>query len=645
MRNQGNNVDLSSALAQSKQNIVKQASMAIIAIVVCIVLCFALTVAWYSNVLHTSDLAFKAKDWDFKFEGDITIGNDGILASPGESGIIPLSVENVSGDGNATGTKTNVETIGVKVNIDKTDLSFLAPRIYFYVDEQKTMNDEVVDRQYITLSQAYTYTIYPGQKLEISEEYSNQPELKWEWVYDVLGYYVYMEDNKIIEYIKPIEYDTDLAIYNTKGELLSVGGVDVDTFITEKYLLTDGFVGPEFNEKTKEYTLEKENGLYKVSENIYIQLCTYEQIQANNTLDTALADPKNVDTKGYPARLVLTGQKANEKTVSVASTSDFIENINKGYDVLEVEGNITLTQDLVVEEGTNVMIDLNGYTLFQESTITANEGSTIGFMNGTIQGNKDSNDQVFINSISAQVNLDNVILTDFYSGIEVQDKDCASDSYIYISNSEITTKNSGIWVRGNGDKSARKTTLVIDNCDLISSEFVPVGTNGSLNMSGIEILVENSNLIGLETAIYHPSTNSNLTIINSTLEGKTGLVIKAGHVVIEDSTIRGTGDYEEPQFLVSGFSTPGDGIYIEDNYVTQNGYECTLTINGEKTNVIGSKANTLAIRVYEGTSKQVGVVVNGGTFSSSVSHFLPQDGSKVQHKDVNYTVYDKPANQ
>ena len=68
-----------------------------------------------------------------------------------------------------------------------------------------------------------------------------------------------------------------------------------------------------------------------------------------------------------------------------------------------------------------------------------------------------------------------------------------------------------------------------------------------------------------------------------------------------------------------------------------------LVINGKDTNV--SSISGKALRVYQG-SNLVGVIVNEGTFSTSVEQYLPIDGSKVETKigdGVQYIVSDKPA--
>ena len=126
--------DLDSALLKTKANIQKQAILALLAITTTVVLCFALTVAWYSNILHTSDLTFKAKTWDFVFEGNLNMQDGNILASPGDNGIITLSLANISDETNILGTSTDVSAIGVNVNISKSDMGLLSPRIYFYID-------------------------------------------------------------------------------------------------------------------------------------------------------------------------------------------------------------------------------------------------------------------------------------------------------------------------------------------------------------------------------------------------------------------------------------------------------------------------------------------------------------------------------
>ena len=47
-----------------------------------------------------------------------------------------------------------------------------------------------MERVYINNHEGYTYTVFNQSSLTLTEKVSNAPKLKWQWVYDVLGYYV-----------------------------------------------------------------------------------------------------------------------------------------------------------------------------------------------------------------------------------------------------------------------------------------------------------------------------------------------------------------------------------------------------------------------------------------------------------------------
>lgn len=639
MNNPQTTEELSLALQQSKANIRRQASMAVVAVAVTLVLCFAMTVAWYSNILHTSDLTFKAETWDFQFEGNVNLRNSGdIMAAPGDHGVISLSVANISDEANILASQTEVTTIGVNVNIDKTSMATMAPRLYFYVEDTYTQNNEWVERQYLSTQDTYQYTIYPGHTLSISEEYSNDHPLKWEWVDQVLGYYVRgeMQSNGTIfnpEYLKPIVYDTNTATYDANGILSSVDGVEVDKWLKETYLSKDGFDGNNLTPTAGNY--------YYIAPDLYLYLCNKEEIEAHNQLDVTLATLEESDA--YPARIILTGVKADGNSIVANSAADLIAQINEGYNIIEIQADMTVSDNINATEGADVMIDLNGNTLTLDGTVNAEKGSSIGFMNGEITTTEEN--AVLLNATNAEVYFDNLKINNFYSAIEVRDADNEEDSHIYISQCEMTTDDSCVWLRGNGDKSPRKTTLVIESSKLTSKSYIPVGGNGTQEIYGTDIQILSSTLKGKYAGIFHPMSRSTMYIKNSTIIGDVGIAIKGGNIVIEDSTINGIGTKQNPTYNLSGFSATGDGIYIEDNYAVTNNQTIDVVIKGDKTNVISTAEGTYAIQVYKGEGTTVAVGVQGGIYSSNVAKYLPSDGSKVctELADGRFEVGDTPA--
>ena len=631
-----NRDELTLALQRTRENVKHQARLAGLAIIVTVVLCFALTVAWYSNILHTSDLTFKAESWDFVFTGDVGLTGEDILAAPGDTGILSLSVENISNEATRLGAAAEVTTIGVTVNFDKSDMGVLRERIYFYVDHPTHINGESVEKQYVSTADSYTYKIYPGHSLVMSDTYCNDFPIKWEWVYDVVGYYVrgtLQSDGTILdpEYISPIVFDYTNATFvdhdknsNTPKVVSTINSQNVDDFIKANYLDKDGFAGNTV-EKTKD------GKYYKVANDVYIYLCNEVEIKANNDIDTQFA--LGTSTDGYGARIILTGTKANENAYTANSSADLAANINSSHHLIELAGDMTLANDLIIEDGTNVTIDLKGHTMKVNSSIIANPGSSIGFVNGTITTDKKKT--IFVKATSAEVYLDNMIINDFYSGVEIFDDNSVEDSYVHISQSTIKTLDSVVWLRGNGDKSSRKTTLIIEDSVIESKDYIPVGGNGSATIYGTDIKVISSTLTGYYGAIYHPMKNSTLLIKDSTLTGMTALAVKGGDVTIENSTIHGNGkvtDISAPTYAASGYTDTGAAIYVEDNYAIDTQSHITINIHdiavtGNKTYIISDNAD--AIIVYQPDSEHVSCITFGGVYSSDVTKFLPNDGSKT----------------
>lgn len=615
---------LAKALQRTKESVQYQAGMAIVAIATTVVLCFALTVAWYSNILHTTDLSFKAESWDFVFTGNVYVGSENnIMAAPGDIGFVPLSLANIS-DERVLGGDNGVSAIGMTVNMDKSMMKSLSERIYFYVDHPITSNDESTDRQYLSTVDSYQYTIYPGHTLTLSEEYSNDYPIQWEWVYDVVGYYVRgtLKDGTIEnpEYIRPIVFDPMKAVYNDKGVVTTIDGMSTDEFIQKNYLEKDGYSGNQIK--------KVENGkYYKVAEDLYIYLCNKTEVDANTSLDATFA--KGADLNDYTSKIILTGVKANASSMKVTSSSAFADAINAGYSILELDGDMELVNPIVVDSETDVMVNLNGHTLTVNTSINANEGSSIGFMNGTINTTQEK--ATFLEATASQIYIDNITLEGFYSGIEAYDTESVEDSHVYISRSTITTEDSIVWLKGNGAKSSRKTTLIIEDSTLTSTEFVAVGGNGTFAYNGTDMKIISSTLTGKYAGVYHPQTNSQLLIKDSTLTGYTGMVIKGGDVIVENSEIHGIGKAQTPAYAPNGFTDTGSGIYIEDNYAVDQDVSITLTINdnvvtGNKTNILSDYGH--AIEVFDPNSEKVSVVVNGGIYSSDVEKYLPKDNSK-----------------
>ena len=84
----------SNALKNARKNVIRQAGLAVFTIGVTVILLFAMTTAWYTNVVQTSGLTFEAEAWGF--EGKVVVTNEVIKAAPGDSGVVEMSITNNS---------------------------------------------------------------------------------------------------------------------------------------------------------------------------------------------------------------------------------------------------------------------------------------------------------------------------------------------------------------------------------------------------------------------------------------------------------------------------------------------------------------------------------------------------------------------
>ena len=606
-----------------KNKLYRQIFLSSVAVVLSVILIFAATAAWYNNVLRASGLNFKASEWGF--EGNVLIDESVIKAYPGSSGIIPLSVEN-----------TTEQIISVTVDISKTPMSEdFRQRMYFYADTQAVLNGETVDRVYINSFSSYSYTLLPGQPLSLSEGLSNNTEIKWEWVYDVLGYYfsgtVTSAEKTVSEYLSPVIYDYDKATFDDGGNLLSV---DSDTPLSDflyNISSTDGYEGIVSENSAV-------NGCFPVSvdengKGVWLYLCSYGEIEAANAKDTELGSSENSE---FSAALNVVGQQRKFETVTVSNVSEFVSSLSDPeVEMVALSSDVSLSSTVTVPTGTEKIIDLGGHKITVDTAgdMFRAENSSLYLMNGTVEGGVSSSN--FVCSVTgSDVTVDNVTVTGLYGGINIRDSGSGKDSSVHISNSSITAGTAPVLVFGNGDESSGKTVLTVDSSELTSTDYIAIAGNGTVRYSGTDIRIKNSRISGLWAGIFQPQQNSSLTVENSEISGFTGIAVKGGSVKISDSKVSGTDTSggkvkpSAPAFSNSGFTDTGDGVYAETNY----NYSIDISITGDKTEISGFSG--YAVRVHDAKATSCSVSVTGGKFSSDVSAFVPSTHKTTQNGSV-----------
>ena len=496
------------ALRILKRNVVLQASLAIATVVLTIVLIFSLSVAWYTNVVQSGGLALNAEEWNF--DGKIELLEDlPIVASPGDEGVIPLRITN---DGE--------HIVAASATVDKSDMAEeMRKRLYFYVDTSMKRHDETVDRVFISEKSSYTYTIPAHSTLELSETVKNGPLIKWMWVYDVLGYYVWGQNTngsvEPLDYIRPVEYDYDpvTTTFDTNGNLLTVdGSLPVADFVA-KLTASDGYAG----------TLDLENteavaGYYPVSVNedgygVWLYLCTRDDIQENMEFDTSVgADP----SISYKATVTITGQNSREDSMPIATAKDLQAALSDPtVGMIRLTDNIELVQSLQMNGGSAV-IDLNGNTLTAaagvDQIVKLTSGAKLSIENGTIAGDEGTNGETAIQVDGSHLIMNTVTIKNVDTGVRISDNadTVESSSTISIRGGEINARLYGVRVDGNSAGTQTRTQVVMRDATIKGEGYAGVLFSG--NYVGTDTLISNCNVSGKYAAIYHPPKDSTLTI-------------------------------------------------------------------------------------------------------------------------------------
>ncbi len=554
-------------ISKAKKRVIVQAALAAFTVILTVVVLFVGSAAWYTNTVQTAGLQFEAAEWGF--DGNILIGDQvfaeegtdlgeqtPIEASPGESGTIALKVTNNS---------DNLAAVSVGVSKLNLDME-MQKRMYFYIDSPINRNGETVAREYLSETEAHTYVVFGnnGDLILTEEVYSDAP-LKWEWVYDVLGYYVrgtYNEDTKtmeISEYLRPIEYDYDKATFSLmpgEGDEITYyvmetvdGTITVEQFI-EEFSEHDGYAGkidPKDINELGYYPVEVD----EFGRGIWAYLCTYSEIEENNNTDTSYGEAAKEGTgKKYPVKITVLAQKSRFNTAVASTASDLVAKLDNGeYDVIRLESDITLTTPLKIKSMRDIILDLNGKTISIASADAAIElegGSSLVVQNGTIDGLLVDNTTMADNAFKvtgAELTLGNVVINNVKSAVTVAGINYLDSSIRIISCNDITTSGEAIrFVKGESAATGL-SSLYVENSTIISTDDYAV------NGAGMNIQLINSALKGTDSAVYYTQADGKLTLTGCTITGQEyGMKLTGGNVLILDTKITTT-DKEASVFL------------------------------------------------------------------------------------------------
>lgn len=640
-------------VSEMKARIYKQAGLAVTAILVTVALLFAMSTAWYSNVLEAGSLTFQAEKWELN--ADHVSSNGNVVAQPGARGILPVSYKN-----------TSDSIVNAYVNVSKEQMEVpLQKRIYFYTETPYTVgsgeNAETVARRYLTNSTAAPYTVLSMGQLTMSDDFCTvDTPIYWEWVYDLLGYYVRLEptDNGGViekEYLRPIVYDYDKATFDENGNLATVDGKHVDIFlqdITAEDGYLNKFVESNFTTDsktgTKYYTVDNDNqtalGYYTA-----IRLLTKQEIAEANLWDTEHAGASFTNN----LKITITGEAANVDTIKVGTTKELtnaLQSENGGY--IRLSGNLELTENITVSAKKPVILDLNGATLTGGATggdlFTVGKGRELTVINGTIKNSAGNKTLFGVNN--GKLTVSNVTATaegESQWGIYIQDNNGATaqdgDSIVYITHSTISTGLPTVMVIGNNTTTAQKTRCVIENSTL-TSDYVTVCGNGQTVSGGTAIEIKDSIITGKYAAVFHPQDNSTLHAENSTFTGNTGIAVKGGTVYLDNCVVTGSATAAlAGAFNNNGFTDTGAAVYLEAGYERDN---IAVYITGENSRITAAKQQALLLYhdAKDTKTRKARIAISGGTYSSNVTVYLANAlFQSSQNEDGTYTVTRKEA--
>lgn len=577
----------------------KQALFALAALATLGVLLYSLTTAWYTNVAETTELVFETESWGF--EGQVKALDTGLLLAPGQSACAALSVTN-------DGEQINQIT----VTVDKSAMpEGLQKRIYFYVPAAAKKSDKTANRVYLSTYGGYSYRVMPKSTLLLTADSAADAPVRCEWVYDVLGYYVYGtldKDGQLITgregveapvYIRPVEYDYDKAIFQD-DKLLTVGEVKVDDFVKD-LLAADGYKDAG-KTKVGDYYAVNTTGTSETEQTgLWLYLCTQTEVEAATVLDTRIGTYRYLleqkdeqdssipltdeQTKEYEdvaallggakATIQIAGQNLRTSIADVTAAERLTAALEQGESV-RLAGDMTLQEAVTIPADKDVIIDLNGKqlttNLVGQPVLKGAPGSSITVLNGTIDGGSRDTAVQLVGSSAA------------FSGVTIQgrllidDKNESNEngavSVVRLSNCTLKTvgdEQVGVHVFGNGAASSSRTVLLVEDCT-IESTFAGILGNGSDDCYGTDIQVLNSTVKGKYAGIYQPQRGSRLLVQNSTVEGMTGIAVKGGTVTIQNCIVNGTAEKgflpTEDQVKASrnGWLDTGAGVYVEANY-------------------------------------------------------------------------------
>lgn len=267
------------------------------------------------------------------------------------------------------------------------------------------------------------------------------------------------------------------------------------------------------------------------------------------------------NNKVYVYNKVTITDSSENKKGKITSTADFTMIVGKYQDPINA--------NLIVKGGTIEGLGKNGAIRNYETT---------EIDGGTIRGTATTNSSYVIYNDKDLIMTSGTVLSTNGTAVQTADDstftmngglvktDAKKEQAINLSGSCLATINAGtieaINTNGAGMAAFGNSTLIV-NGGTITGYDMAIAGNGNDKNGNVNITINDGTMIATNgIGIYLPQQNSNTTINGGTIEGKTGVEIRAANLIVNGGTITATSDTYEVISNDNGTTTKGTAIAI-----------------------------------------------------------------------------------
>lgn len=252
------------------------------------------------------------------------------------------------------------------------------------------------------------------------------------------------------------------------------------------------------------------------------------------------------------------------------------------------------------------------YTTLEEAIAAAKNGGTVTVMKDLGADEVSAGSQKYINITEADTNV-TIDLADHT--ISLDNNDTIS---VRASNVDLQVKN-GTIVNASKSSYGLYTYKTNDNIKVVFENLTLRTVDQAIGVQGLnsnqDVTLKNCNITCDTTAVYWPPKSGTLTIEDTFIQGKSGVTVKGGKVVVKGSThIKATGEKNIPDDDYDGSGTlisTGSAIYVESGY---NDRDIAVEVQGGTFESVNGATVLYFAKKGESTEAARDIAISGGTF-------------------------------